>query len=119
AVERGIDAHAGMLTYRLGDEPVRVGERVQVPLGRRDRAAAGVVVEVGGEELLEGLAPSRVKPIVRRAGAALPAPLVELGRWMSEYYVCPLGMVLATMMPAAVKRAIGRTRRVEVEPVGE
>ncbi len=111
AVERGIDTDLGSegLTYRaafpVASAPLAVGERVEVPLGRSGKLAPGIVVAVGGAELLDGLSPSKVKPIARRSGAALPPVLVELGRWMASYYVCPMGMVLATMIPAAVKHA--------------
>jgi primosomal protein N' (replication factor Y) (superfamily II helicase) len=33
--------------------------------------------------------------------------LMELAKWISDYYVCPLGQVLAAMVPGAVKRAAG------------
>src|ERR1051325_2682424 len=111
AVERGIDTDLGSegLTYRLelpaSAVPLSVGERVEVPLGRLGKPAAGIVVAVGGPELLDGLSPSKVKAVFRRSGATLPTSLIELAKWMAGYYVCPLGMVLATMMPAAVKRA--------------
>ena len=109
AVERGIDQRGGDgLTYAAGAEAPAVGERVEVPLGRGDRRAAGIVVAAGGPELLGGLAKSRVKAILRRTGAALPGALVELARWIADYYVSPLGMVLAAMMPAAVKQGTGR-----------
>lgn len=114
AVERGIDRgpEDAALTYRCdpgaGGESVRVGERVEVPLGRGGTSAGGIVVEVGGPELLGDLAPSRVKRVLRRTGAALPAGLLGLAAWMAEYYVCPLGMVLTGMMPAAVKAGTGR-----------
>jgi hypothetical protein len=36
-----------------------------------------------------------------RVAGSLPADLVELAVWMAGYYVCPLGMVLAAMTPAA------------------
>lgn len=116
AVERGIDAGEigeGLL-YRLeGDlESVRVGERVEVPLGRK--RSAGIVVEVGGAELLGALDDARVRPVESRTGAALTPALVGLARWMARYYVCPLGMVLATMMPAAVKKQVGRRVRREL-----
>lgn len=109
-VERGLEAvesaRAG-LTYALrDDEPVDVGDRVEVPLGRS--TTGGIVVEVGGRNLLGELPLSKVKAVLRRSGAGLPATLLDLARWMSEYYVCPLGMVLATMLPAAVKQAVGR-----------
>ncbi|MBX3357769.1 MAG: primosomal protein N' [Phycisphaeraceae bacterium] len=129
AVERGIEASMGRrggghgrgadgaLTYAAG-EVVEVGERVEVPLGRSNQTAAGIVVQAGGKELLDGLDPGRVKSIVRRTGARLPATLVELAVWMAGYYVCPIGMVLATMLPAAVKHATGLKRRVVVEVTG-
>jgi primosomal protein N' (replication factor Y) len=118
AVERGIDQlDASGLTY-LAPEGIAVGERVDVPLGRGNKAAPGIVTEVGGEELAAGLARERIKPILKRSGASLSPVLVELARWMAGYYVCPLGMVLATMMPAAVKKRIGLRTRVEVERVG-
>src|ERR1044071_3316916 len=63
AVERGIEAggpDGDGLTYPAGED-VQVGQRVDVPLGRGDKRASGIVVSVGGAELLEGLRPSKVK----------------------------------------------------------
>lgn len=118
AVERGIDKGGtdAALTYRSA-EPVEAGRRVEVPLGRGDARAAGIVVEAGGPELCEGFAPEKVKSIVREVGVGLPPRLVELARWISGYYVCPLGMVLAAMMPAAVKKQTGRVMREWIERV--
>jgi primosomal protein N' (replication factor Y) len=117
AVERGIDRGDGGagegLTYAVPVGMVRVGQRVEVPLGRGNKPAAGIVVEVGGSELLEGL--SRAKPLLRASSAVLPETLVELARWMAKYYICPLGMVMAAMLPAAVKRGVGLRVRVELE----
>src|SRR3954468_315461 len=74
AVERGIDSDAGSdgLTYRIegsaaGTGPA-IGERVEVPLGRGGKPAAGVIVAVGGPELLDGFPASKVKPVLRRSG---------------------------------------------------
>lgn len=120
AVERSIDAEGSMrgLTYRASGE-VHVGQRVEVPLGRGNRAAAGIVVVVGGEELLEGIPARKVKTVLKVHQARLPERLIELARWISDYYICPLGMTLATMMPAAVKHSIGVRRVVLLEPVDE
>ncbi len=115
AVERGVDAPEG-LTYFAEPGLLAVGDRVRVPLGRRG-GADGIVIAVGGEELLGDLARARAKGVQERTGSALQPSLVELGRWMSEYYVCPLGMVLATMVPAAVKKDIGRRSREVVDRV--
>ena len=108
AVERGLDqgGRSDGLTYK-SREPVGIGRRVEVPLGRGDKAAAGIVIAAGDESLCDSLPPSKVKPIVRDTGAGLPPDLVELARWMASYYVCPLGMVLSTMLPAAVKKRAG------------
>ena len=116
AVERGVDREEG-LTYRADGGSLAVGDRVEVPVGRGDKAVGGVVIGVGGPELLEGFEPGRVKAVLRPTGARLPPALVELGRWLAGYYCCPLGMVLASMVPAAVKAGTGsRTVRL-VRPV--
>ncbi len=116
AIERGIDGwqrgqSEDTLTYRVGDEPVEVGQRVLVPLGQGDKLVGGFVVEAGGgRELLGSLAPNKAKPIATVERARLPARLIDLATWIAEYYVCPLGMVLASMVPAAVKDNTGRRR---------
>ncbi len=117
AVERGIDSGDAGLTYRAPE--VVVGDRVDVPLGRGDTRTGGFVIEVGGPDLLGGLDPRRVKRILSVRGSRLPVELVELARWMSGYYVSPLGMVLATMMPAGVKAGTGRRTRIRLEPAAE
>lgn len=116
AVERGVDtgrgdASSAGLTY-ASPTPLEVGRRVEVPLGRGDSMTAGIVIAAGGPELLGDFPAHRVKPISRDTGTGLTPDLVELARWMSSYYVCPLGMVLAAMLPAAVKHRTGlRTLR--------
>ena len=90
AIERGLERGGALrdwdaLTY-LADPPIYVGEHVTVPLGRGDTPTRGVVVEVGGRELA-GEVPSRaLKTVLARAVARIPGALVELGRWMAEYY---------------------------------
>ncbi len=120
AVERSVESPSiGVgLTYRVPDDiDASVGQRVEVPLGRGDRTTGGVVVEIGGPELIGELRPGSVKPIQRASGSALPQTLIELGVWIAEYYVCPLGMVLASMVPSAVKRRVGLRRHVRFERV--
>lgn len=120
AVERGLDhdpLDAG-LTYATS-EPMSVGRHVEVPLGRGNRPVPGIVIDAGGPELAGDIPLSRIKPIVRDTGTGLTPALVELGRWMSEYYVCPLGMVLAVMLPAAVKDRTGLKTRTLVNRAPE
>ncbi len=118
AVERGIERvgeDGAELLYEIPatmevDGAVQVGERVEVPLGKKK--VGGVVVGVGGSELLGEIDPVKIRLVVKRSGAMLPGPLVELAKWIAGYYVCPLGMVLGTMVPSAVKRDVGRREEV-------
>lgn len=108
AVERSFDAFPEGLTYSipasLGD--LRVGDRVKVPLGRMRHPVIGYVVD------LEASAPpdlETIRPVVSRdsGSLSLPSQLVDLARWISGYYVCPMGVTLAGILPAAVKRSAG------------
>jgi primosomal protein N' (replication factor Y) len=119
-VERGMDAPSGAegLAYLRGEADCEVGERVVVPLGRGDRAVGGVVIARGGEELVGDVAPERLKPIIRATGVRLSGALLDLAQWMAGYYVCPIGLVMSAMLPAAVKRSIGLRIRRLVERAG-
>ncbi|MBX2850392.1 MAG: primosomal protein N' [Phycisphaeraceae bacterium] len=111
AIERGIDLSPTGLTYRVPGKlaGLAVGERVVVPLGRKK--AHGYVIRLHADE--PDYDPKKIKPIEQRApgGVALPGGLVELARWIANYYVCPLGMVFGAMLPAAVTRGTGTKQK--------
>lgn len=109
AIERGMDRMEG-LSYRV-DAPVALGQRVVVPVGRGNTPTGGYVMELGGAELLGGYDPRKVKAIAEVTPAVLPGSLVELAKWLSVYCMCPLGMVLSSVVPAAVKADTGRRRK--------
>ncbi|GAB4543908.1 MAG: primosomal protein N' [Phycisphaerales bacterium] len=133
APEQGIDAPEG-LTYEapIGLGQLTSGDRVEIPLGRADTTTTGYILEIlhpAGTRfhtLLKGV--KRLKAVSRRLSddapsARIPPTLLELARWMDAYCCCPIGMVLASMLPRAVKEATGsRTEtvleRTGVEPVG-
>ncbi len=84
-------------TYLIPEElrgGIRVGQRVPVPLGRR--RTHGYVVRLHG-----GPAPDKVRPL----GAPDPvapifdAHLLDLTRWVSDYYMAPWGEVLEAAAP--------------------
>lgn len=93
--------------------PVVVGSRVVVPL--RSGKEVGVCIGV-----------SDVSPLKRKPKAVLESPdaepaigpsLLELCKWMADYYIVPLGVVLRTVLPAALTgardpRPSRKTRRV-------
>lgn len=81
-----------------------------MPLGKGGKLAPGIVVSVGGPELLDGLDPVKVKEVESREGVALPPDMVELARWLADRCYCSLGVALGAMMPAAVKKGTGRKR---------
>jgi primosomal protein N' (replication factor Y) (superfamily II helicase) len=92
-------------TYRIPNamQPV-VGGRVLVPF--RQQRMSGVVVA------LHDRAPKvQAKNILSALDAApvLDEQLLQLGKWISDYYLAPLGEVFRTMLPLAAefKRAIG------------
>lgn len=122
AVHRGIDkartSHDSLLTYRLADDapPVVAGQLVSVPLGKANTAVGAVVVEAGDGILLGDLPLHKVKVVSAVTPAVLPTRLLELAKWMSAYYVCPLGMTLQTVLPAAVRKQIGAKRVLWVRP---
>lgn len=126
AVDQPID---GELTYRVPPEfvpLVQAGSRVTVPLGRANRALSGTILELrdkphadkpgdkateAAESLFEAPEPEEAQGLknifsVQRGVPPVPQDLLELARWISSYYCCPIGLTLATMVPAAVKRAV-------------
>lgn len=115
AVQRGVDQYPDGLTYavpvELGD--LVVGEPVIVPLGAGDTPTAGYVVERFDETDLD---PDRIKLIDCRANEPpMPRQLIDLAKWISSYYCAPIGMTLAAMMPAAVKRRVGLVGRTMID----
>jgi primosomal protein N' (replication factor Y) len=115
AVERGVEAEG--LAYRAGGLDLAPGDRVEVPLGRGDARTGGLVIETGGAELLGGFDPERVKRVLRRTGSVLHPSMIPLARWIASYTITPLGMVIASMVPAAVKQSVGARTREALRPV--
>ena len=74
------------------------GSRVLVPFG--SRKIAGTVLGFPGEADIPGL-----KSIIEILDNPLPTELLELARWMADYYLYPLGQTIEALMPRAVSRA--------------
>jgi len=105
--------------YGMPDEiwPIELGQRVEVPFGRKNKLEKGFCVEadVPLEKSFAGLGKThKLKTVISVIDKEplLNAELMDLARWISGYYVCPLGQVLAAMVPAAVKKGAGvKTQR--------
>jgi len=119
AVERAVDRSPDGLTYALPKELAHLpeGARVEVPLGRGETPTAGWIVRKLADNEDPGIPREKIKPLLAQdpSGVVLPSELVQFARWISGYYACPIGMTLASILPAAVRKAIGRVERTLVD----
>lgn len=86
-------------TYRVERE-VEPGTRVLVPFGRRK-----LIGWVDGPTRADGDA-KRIRPVtdVLEDEPSAPADLLALCRWIADYYLAPLGLVLRAALPAVLSR---------------
>ncbi|MGE5173669.1 MAG: primosomal protein N' [Betaproteobacteria bacterium] len=73
------------------------GSRVLVPFG--SRRIAGTVVGFPDETEVSGL-----KAVIGIIDSPLTPDLLSLARWMSDYYLYPLGQTIEAVVPKAVSR---------------
>jgi len=93
------------LDYAVPDalaEKVAVGSRIRVPF--RDKSLLATVVAELDESPAEG-----IKPIEALIGEkpTLSSSLIELARWMANYYCCPIETV---MKPATAGNSKGESQ---------
>jgi primosomal protein N' (replication factor Y) len=93
-------------TYRIPEnslEPV-VGGRVIVPF--REQRLSGIVTELHDRE--PTFTTRRLSQVLDST-PALAQELMQLGRWMAQYYIAPIGEVFRTMLPlsAEFRRVLG------------
>jgi primosomal protein N' (replication factor Y) (superfamily II helicase) len=79
---------------------VGVGSRVRVPF--RDKSALATVVAITEESEAEGI--RTIEAVVGEA-PILSKQLLELGRWISAYYCCPIETVMRSLLPQVIRRA--------------
>src|SRR6267142_833250 len=79
---------------------VGVGSRVRVPF--REKSALATVVAVAEQSEAKG-----IRLIEADVGEApiLSEQLLELGRWISAYYCCPIETVMRSLLPQVIRRA--------------
>ncbi|MFC1781689.1 primosomal protein N' [Planctomycetota bacterium] len=115
AFESAADAE---FDYAVPDEiwPIQIGQRVEVPFGKKNKLNTGFCVEIRQKEQSnEGTSVQKkkrlfkLKKVIRVLDKEplVDSGLMALARWIGDYYVCPLGQVLAAIVPSAVKRGAG------------
>jgi primosomal protein N' (replication factor Y) len=93
-------------TYRIPEnspEPC-IGGRVIVPF--REKRLSGIVTELHDRE--PKFTTRRLSQVLDSSPVLTPE-LMQLGRWIAQYYIAPIGEVLRTMLPlsAEFRRIIG------------
>jgi primosomal protein N' (replication factor Y) len=91
---------------------IGVGSRVRVPF--RDKSAFATVVAVLEESEAKG-----IRPIEALVGEApiVSERLLELARWISTYYCCPIETVMRSLLPQVIRRAeVGWKKQLFVQP---
>ena len=102
------------LTYLVPDSmSVQPGQRVQVPLATRK--ATGIVLR-SGSALPPGI---QARPVLRVLDdePVLGPELLDLGLWIADYYVAPIGEVFRAMLP--LRSATRRARTVRLSAKGQ
>jgi primosomal protein N' (replication factor Y) (superfamily II helicase) len=92
---------------------VMTGARVVVPLRRR--RAIGLVTAIDVPPPADAVAARAIESVPDAEPALSPA-LLELGRWLSDYYGSPLGLALRAVLPGAlwaIDRSAGPAAAVE------
>jgi primosomal protein N' (replication factor Y) (superfamily II helicase) len=82
-----------------------VGRRVVVPFGRR----AMVGVALSECDRAPNVAPIKNLTQIMDSRAALPPKLIELGHWISRYYLAPIGQAFGAMLPTEIELREDRT----------
>jgi len=111
-IDRAIHRELDYSVPETLSERVGVGSRVRVPF--RDKSALGTVVATLEQSEVEGIRP--IEAVVGEA-PIMGEPLVELARWMSTYYCCPIETVMRSLLPQVIRRAeIGWKKQLFVQP---
>jgi primosomal protein N' (replication factor Y) len=99
-IDRSIHRELDYAVPELLAEKIGIGSRVRVPF--RERSALGTVVGLLEESDAQG-----IRPIEALVGDApiLSEKLIELARWMSVYYCCPIETVMRSLLPQVIRRA--------------
>src|SRR5262249_8848198 len=93
---------------------VGIGKRVRVPLGRGNRPVVGYCVNV------HDTPPSHATKLVQAVlddESLVTDQLLQLTRWMADYYLCGWGQVLNAVLPAGARQQAGTHKRTFVELV--
>jgi primosomal protein N' (replication factor Y) len=94
-------------------ERIGIGSRVRVPF--RDKSALATVLATLEQSDAKGIRP--IEALVGEA-PAISESLLELAKWMSTYYCCPLETVMRSLLPQVIRHAkVGWKKQLFVQPM--
>ena len=112
AIDRAIQRELDYSVPETLADRVGIGSRVRVPF--RDKSALATVLATLEESSAKG-----IRPIEALVGDSpvLSERLLELAKWMSGYYCCPLETVMRSLLPQVIRRAeVGWKKQLVVHP---
>src|SRR5438034_307901 len=111
-IDRAIHRELDYLVPETLAERIGVGSRVRVPF--RDKSGLATVVALLEQSEAKGIRP--IEAVVGDA-PALSEPMLELARWISAYYCCPIETVMRSLLPQVIRRAeVGWKKQLFVQP---
>ena len=99
-IDRAIRRELDYAIPELLSDRVSVGARVRVPF--RDRRALATVVALLEQTNAKGV--REIEALIGE-GPTLSEPLLELARWISNYYCCPIETVMRSLLPQVIRKA--------------
>src|ERR1051325_10053392 len=99
-IDRAIQRELDYSVPETFADRVGIGSRVRVPF--RDKSALATVLATLEQSDAKGIRP--IEAIVGEA-PTLSESLLELAKWMSTYYCCPLETVMRSLLPQVIRRA--------------
>ena len=111
-IDRGIHREFDYAVPETLAERIGVGSRVRVPF--RDKSALGTVVATLEQSDAKGIRP--IEAVVGEA-PIVSGPVLELGKWMSDYYCCPLETVMRSLLPQVIRKGeVGWKKQLFIQP---
>jgi primosomal protein N' (replication factor Y) len=112
-IDRAIHRELDYLVPEALSARVGVGSRVRVPF--REKSALATVVAILNHSEAEGLRP--IEAVIGET-PILSEELLELAKWISAYYCCPIEAVMRSLLPQVIRRAeVGWKKQLFVRPV--
>src|SRR5213596_2279989 len=111
-IDRAIHRELDYLVPETLAERIGVGSRERVPF--RDKSGLATVVARLEQSEAKGIRP--IEAVVGDA-PALSEPMLELARWISAYYCCPIETVMRSLLPQVIRRGeVGWKKQLFVQP---